>query len=148
VRFFCYTPDGFELYDSAEAAKTAAEAGLELWTDGEFVEGHESICWGEVRGGVRVDVVHVHGEECKGENGCPEGHPGVGEWDYVGDASIVDVPAIPDPEVERLRAELADLRARVGAAIAAIREMEAHHRQGVRSPAHGGYSFERAGGEE
>jgi hypothetical protein len=45
---------------------------------------------------------------------------------------------------ERVRAELADLRARVGAAIATIRDMEAHHRQGARSPAHGGYSFERA----
>ena len=121
-RFFSYSPDGFELHETAEAAKAEAEADFSLWTDGASVfGGYLDIYWGEVRG-----MAHE------------------GEHDYVGECSFVDLPPTPDPEVERLRAELAAFRARVATVLAALQDMEAHHRQAEKSLAHGEYSFERA----
>lgn len=144
-RFFSYSHDGFELHETAEAAKAEAEATLGLWTDGASIfGGYQDIYWGEVRGAVHEEILHHHGPECQGEEGCPEGHYGVSEYDYVGHCTLVDLPPTPDPEVERLRAELAAFRARVGAVLAALQDMEAHHRQAEKSLAHGEYSFERA----
>jgi len=57
---------------------------------------------------------------------------------------VVALNARPDSEVESPRAELAALRARVGMVVTRLQEMEAHHCQGARSPAHGEYSFEQA----
>lgn len=62
----------------------------------------------------------------------------------VADGQLTPVPPDPDPEAERLRAELDALRARVAAVLAVLQDMEAHHRQAEKSLAHGGYSFERA----
>lgn len=121
-RFFSYSPDGFVLHETAEEAKAEAEAALSLWTDGASVfGGYSDIFWGVIWG-----TVHE------------------GEHDYVGECSLVDLPPTPDPETERLRAELGALRARVGDVLAVLQDMEAHHRQGEKSLAHGGYSFERA----
>lgn len=74
----------------------------------------------------------------------------IGDWCWgelrgvIRSGGVVPLDAPPHPEVESLRAELAALRERVGAVVATLQEMEANHRQGVHSPAHGGYSFERA----
>lgn len=118
-RFFSYSPDGFVLHETVEEAKDEAEAALSLWTDGEFTEGYLDICWGEVRGAVHEEILHHHGPECRGENGCPEGHYGASEYDYVGHCTLVDLPPDPDPEAERdaLCAEVARLRAAIQGAL-------------------------------
>jgi hypothetical protein len=141
MRFFSIDADGdIERHDTAEEARREAKAALQSCIDGgEVFEEAEYVAWGVFLGSVHVNVLHTHGPECRGPDECPEGVPM--EYHSWAEYSIVDEP---HPEVESLRAELAALRARVGTVLTKLQEMEAHHRQGARSPAHGEYSFERA----
>ncbi len=141
MRFFSIDADRtVEQHKTAEEARREARAALQSCIDGgEVFEEAEYVAWGVLLGSVHVNVLHTHGPECRGPDKCPEGVPM--EYHSWAEYSIVDEP---HPEVESLRAELAALRARVGTVVAKLQEMEAHHRQGVGSPAHGGYSFERA----
>lgn len=52
-RFFMYDPEsGFETYETAEQAKSAAEDAID-WYRGEAVDGWsdevEQVCWGEIK---------------------------------------------------------------------------------------------------
>ena len=122
-RFFSYSPDGFELHETAEAAKNEAHAGLDSFV-GEYDDCLD-ICWGEVRGSVHKKIIHHHGPEC--ENVCSEGHYWDGEYDYVAECSLVDLPPTPHPEVERLRADVEAVQAEVEA----LREAWAYVREAV-----------------
>lgn len=116
-RFFTWSWDySFGTFQTEEEAQADLKRSIDvvIRSGPENVNELEGWCWGEIRG-----TVHEDGR-------------------------IVPMPPTPDTEAERLRAELADLHTRVGAALATLREMEAHHRQAVSSPAHGAYSFERA----
>lgn len=63
---------------------------------------------------------------------------------FVDGGEVVALDARPDSEAKSLQAELTALRARVGAVLAKLREMEKLYRQGEVSSAHGEYRFERA----
>lgn len=141
MRFFSIDADrDIERHDTAEEAKREAKAALQSCIDGgEVFEEVECVACGVFLGTVRVNVLHTHGPECSGPDECPEGVPM--EYDGWAEYSIVDEP---NPEMEGLRAELAALRGRVGTVVAELREVEKLYRQGEVSPAHGGYSFERA----
>jgi hypothetical protein len=60
------------------------------------------------------------------------------------DGQLTPAPCDPDPEVERLRAELVNFRTRVGDVLATLREMRASHLEAVCDPERGWDEFQRA----
>lgn len=105
----------FHTFETEEDAQTDIQALADAARAApDGLDEADELVWGEIRGVVRED------------------------------GQLTPVPPTPDPETERLRAELAAFRARVAAVLAELQSMEAYHRQAEKSLAHGEYSFERA----
>ena len=52
LRFFVDTGDGYELWETEEEARAAAQSAIEYWrtiADPEWPEEVERVCWGEIR---------------------------------------------------------------------------------------------------
>ncbi len=70
-RYWSYDDnDGLQWHDTAEAAESAAQEALTLYRleadgDGEWPDGVDSICWGEVRGRIveTTGSTEEYGEE-------------------------------------------------------------------------------------
>lgn len=110
-RFFTWSWDySFGTFQTEEEAQADLKRSVDvvLQSGPENLNELDGWCWGELRGTVHKD------------------------------GTIVPMPPTPDPEAERLRAELATFRARVESVSTTLRALEASYRAGE------GYNFERS----
>lgn len=114
MSWFCFDDrDGFTLHDTEAEARAEAERRMQSFREhatleGEWGDGVDSLCWGQVRGRVEMTTYEHHddcnrgahaetctafacAEDCPSED-CRDNCPVDADHDYAGDCALRELP--------------------------------------------------------